>query len=231
MIREAIPGKTVAQHVNVEWSLNDKTYKSSIPYLIFLPNNYEQREEPWPLMIFLHGAGQRGNGGNDLQALLRHGPPKLVLDRRDFPFIVVSPQSPPPPKSNLFPQAIMAMVDHVSENYRVDRRRIVATGLSLGGNMTFNLAAAFPDRIAAAIPISGPGNPDQAPQLAKMPLWVFFGEQDGPDRVQKTVAAIKAAGNENVRLVIYPGVGHNAWTQTYRNEEIYTWLLEQKLSD
>ena len=121
-------------------------------------------------------------------------------------------------------------MDDIAAKYRVDKDRIYLTGLSMGGFGTWSLAAAHPERFAAIVPICGGGNPADAAKLKNLPIWVFHGAKDPvvpPERSESMVKAIKAAGG-NVKLTVYPDAGHDAWTATYENPELYRWLFAQK---
>ena len=144
-------------------------------YLLFLPEGYESSgEKKWPLMLFLHGAGE---SGNDLEKVKLHGPPKIVGHKKDFPFIVVSPQSP---GRGWNPDTLNALLDDVVAHNRVDPDRVYLTGLSMGGFGTWALAAAHPDRFAAIAPICGGGNP-QGRREAQDPADLGLPRGQGPD--------------------------------------------------
>ena len=198
----------------------------TMDYLLFLPDNYAEREE-WPLLLFLHGAGERGD---DLAQVKMHGPPKIVETQKDFPFVVVSPQC----KSNRWwdPAKLSALLDDVVAKYHIDEDRIYVTGLSMGGFGSWALAAAEPDRFAAIVPICGGGEPRSVRRFAHLPVWVFHGAKDSvvpPQRAEEMVDALKAVDG-NVKLTIYPEAGHNSWTPAYSSQELYDWLLQQKRS-
>ena len=199
------------------------TVKMDLSYLLFLPEDYD-KEKSWPLILFLHGAGE---SGSDVDKVKAHGPPKIVETKKDFPFIVVSPQSR---RFGWNVDALIGLLDHVVSKYRVDRRRIYLTGLSMGGYGTWSLAARAPDRFAAIVPICGGGNPADAEKLKKLPIWVFHGAKDGTvpiSRSEQMVEAIKAAGG-NVEFTIYPDAGHDSWTETYADPKLYKWLLKHQ---
>ena len=212
-------GRQTAMHF-----LAQSSEKIEIDYLLFLPKGYGQSDERWPMIFFLHGAGERGE---DLEKVKIHGPPKIVESKTDFSFIVVSPQSR---KFGWDVNLLEALLDDVVSKYRVDPDRIYLTGLSMGGYGTWALAAAQPDRFAAIVPICGGGDPTTADRLAKLPAWVFHGAKDKVvplERSKQMVEALEAAGGA-VRLTVYPEAGHDSWTETYDNPELYRWLLEQK---
>jgi predicted peptidase len=204
----------------------DRTIRVKLNYLLCLPKDYEQKPS-WPLVLFLHGAGERGD---DLQAVKKHGPPKLIAQGRDFPFIVVAPQCP---KNKWWePYELTALLDEIEEKYKVDKDRIYVTGISMGGFGTWSLAAYAPDRFAALAPICGGGDPMTARRIAAIPIWVFHGAKDTAvslERSEQMVEALKKKGG-NVKFTVYPEAGHDCWTETYENPELYSWLLEQKLA-
>jgi predicted peptidase len=202
----------------------DVTVKVKLGYLLFLPEGYGKTDQAWPLLLFLHGAGE---SGTDLARVKIHGPPKLVETKKDFPFIVVSPQSP---GRGWNAETLTALLDEVVAKHKVDPNRIYVTGLSMGGFGTWTLAAATPERFAAIVPICGGGNPADAKRLKDLPIWVFHGAKDRTvplERSEVMVNALKAAGS-NVKFTVYPEAGHDSWTETYNNPELYKWLLQQR---
>lgn len=217
---EAVPGKQVAG----KFTAKDGTDQQ---YLLFVPEKYDATKEAWPLMVFLHGSGERGD---NLDLVKVHGPPKIVETKADFPFIVLSPQCAKDRRWN--PDDLVAMIDDLASSLRVDKERIYLTGLSMGGYGTWTTAAKYPDRFAAIVPICGGGDPASAEKLKNIPCWVFHGAKDGAVPLAKSeemVEAIKKAGGEP-KFTIYPEAGHDSWTESYNNAELYTWLLKQSLS-
>lgn len=198
---------------------------AEIRYLLFLPREYQSSGKDWPLLLFLHGAGERGA---DLELVKKHGPPKIVETNRDFPFIVVSPQCPS--NERWHPAVLLQLIDHVVANYRVDQQRIYVTGLSMGGFGTWALCTTAPERFAAAVPICGGGKSSEANRLKDLPLWVFHGAHDQIvllHHSEEMVRAIKSAGG-TVKFTVYPEGGHDSWTETYANPSVYDWLLEKR---
>lgn len=195
-------------------------------YLAYVPDDYDaDPSKKWPLLLFLHGAGERGS---DLELVKVHGPPKLVAADRKFPFVVVSPQCPRGVPWS--PPALEALIGGIQRKYRIDDSRIYLTGLSMGGHATWQLAARHPDRYAAIIPVCGRGDPSEAPRLRDLPVWAFHGALDDVVPLsgsRNMIDAIKAAGG-NPRFTIYPAAGHDSWTETYSNDEIYSWLMQQR---
>lgn len=195
-----------------------------LKYLLYLPPEYKPDGDPWPLLVFLHGMGE---SGDNLEMVKRHGPPKLIAEGKHFPFIVLSPQAPRPGWNV---HAVAALIDAIAERYNVDRSRIYLTGLSMGGFGTWALAAEYPEKFAAIAPICGGGDPRTAPRLKDIPVWVFHGAKDPVVPLaasQRMVDALKAVGG-NVRFTVYPDAGHDSWTVTYNNPELYEWFLKHR---
>jgi predicted peptidase len=199
----------------------------SCKYLLFLPEGYGKEQKHWPLMLFLHGAGERGD---DLNKVKVHGPPKIVQTRKDFPFIVVSPQCPEDDWWTKKTEVLINLLDDIIARYDVDTERIYLTGLSMGGYGSWALASEYPDRFAAVVPICGGGNRIMSIFLKDMPIWAFHGAKDSVVPVEESkelVEAINARGG-NAKLTIYPDANHDSWTETYNNQEVYDWLLEHR---
>ena len=206
-----------------------KQVEVKLDYLLYLPEDYgKDQNKKWPLILFLHGAGERGN---DVQLVAKHGPPKLLAGKTDLPvkqFVVVSPQCP----TNGWwqPLDVIALLDEVSQKYSVDADRVYLTGLSMGGFGTWETASRYPERFAAIAPICGGGDPRRVRSLGSMPTWVFHGDKDPTVPVQRSIEmvdALKQAGNE-AKFTRYPDAGHDSWTVTYNNPELYQWFLQHK---
>lgn len=196
-------------------------------YLLYLPKDYAESNEAFPLVLFLHGAGERGN---DLEKVKVHGLPRLVNEGKDFPFIVVSPQCPDLMLWNT--DVLSSLLDEIEANYRVDKNKIYVTGLSMGGHGTWSLALSQPNRFAAIAPVCGWADTTKANLIAHLPIWVFHGAKDVVVQVKSSedmVSALKNYGSD-VKLTIYPEANHDSWTETYNNEELYKWFLEQSLN-
>lgn len=194
-------------------------------YLLFLPNHYLDRPEPWPLILFLHGAGERGN---DLKLIKAHGIPKIVEERKDFPFIAVSPQCPD--GQYWIPDMLTLLLDEVEAAHRVDSDRIYLTGISMGGYGAWRMALDYPYRFAAIAPVCGGGTPEEACRIRHLPAWVFHGARDRVVPISESedmVIALKRCGG-NVRFTVYPTAGHDSWTETYNNKELYEWFVQHR---
>jgi predicted peptidase len=216
------PGQQ-AQSFSKEYTRTEK-----LDYLFYLPKEYGQDNNKIPLLLFLHGSGERGN---DVNLVAKHGPPKLISEGKDFPFIVVSPQCPDGLWWTMDSQLeiLNDMVENICDNYNVDKDRIYITGLSMGGYGTWSMLAKYPDKFAAAVPICGGGDSLLVNRYCKIPIWVFHGAKDNVVPVAQSesmVNALKKCGS-NVKFTVYPEAGHNSWEETYNNPEVFKWILEQ----
>lgn len=202
----------------------------SYDYLIYLPEDYTGRDKKFPLVLFLHGAGERGD---NLDLVKTHGPPKLAAAGKSFPFIIVSPQCA---KNEIWDaEVLLRLVQSIENQYRVDSKRIYVTGLSMGGFGTWSLVARAPEKFAAAAPVCGGGNfidfvlgsKETKDALKSLPLWVFHGGADGVVKVTEAyrMVSLLERGAREIKLTVYPGVGHNSWTETYDNPALYEWFL------
>jgi predicted peptidase len=207
----------------------------SAQYLLFLPKGYNARgPQRWPLLLFLHGAGERGA---DLQRVKVHGPPKILKKQPDFPFILVSPQCPDGEVWS--DEVVLGLLDQVQKKYKVDPTRVYLTGLSMGGFGTWSLGTKYPERFAAIAPICGGGEPlgvllasrTKVAALKSLGVWAFHGAKDPVVDVtesERMVNALKKAGVTDVTFTIYPEAQHDSWTETYENPKLYSWLLEHQ---
>lgn len=218
------PGKQVGQLL-----VSQADPEQKLGHLLFLPKDYGTKHRKWPVMLFLHGSGERGD---DLKLVKVHGPPKLVDSRPDFPFIVVSPQCPKERSWNgeVQQHVLAELLDSVLTRFAADPQRVVITGLSMGGFGSWSLTARHPLLFAAAVPICGGGDPSDAAKLKGVPFWAFHGAKDKgvPLRLsEEMVSTIQNAGG-TARLTVYPEAEHDSWTETYKNEAVYDWLLLQR---
>ncbi len=182
--------------------------------------------EQWPLLLFLHGSGERGS---DIARVKTHGPPKIADQDPAFPFILLSPQLPDEEDWDL--AKLDAILDHVLATLPVDRSRVYLTGLSRGGHATWRWGAAEPERFAALAPVAGRGDPADGCALVATPTWAFHGDRDDvvtPEGSFAMARAIRACGGRQTRLTIYPDLGHNAWDPAYEDPALYLWLLRHR---
>jgi predicted esterase len=222
------------------------TPHSVIGYMEYVPQGYNANSDKYPIVIFLHGLGERGPNSTDYNTLLtgvpaltKLGPPKHVRNGAQFPFILVSPQL----KNNYGGWSsayIMEVVNHVKTYLRIDERRIIVTGLSLGGGGTWTMAQDYTKLFAAAAPVCGSNNTlSKACLIAaeNLPIWAFHGDRDGTVPMSRSVNMVNAINNcsptpnPKAKLTIYAGLGHNVWDRayaldhTYHNPNIYEWMM------
>jgi predicted peptidase len=239
----ALIGPARANGAPVETGFINATVRlgeNSLNYVVYVPRDYAP-ERAWPVVLFLHGAGERGDNG--LAQTQTGVGPAIRLHPERFPCLVVMPQCPAnkgwgPRLGNVaeatpeVADLALAALDATIQKYHGDPDRIYLTGLSLGGFGTWAIGARHPAKFAALMPICGGGRPaDMAPLLKDLPIWVFHGDADPAVPVQRSrdmVEALKSAGNTKVKYTEYPGVGHNSWDRAYGDAEAIAWLLSQK---
>ena len=208
-------------------------HRRHLQYLLHRPAGMQSSSGRWPLLLFLHGAGERGNR---IQSILRHGPPKIATLRPDFPFIVISPQCPA--GETWEQQPLTELLDQVEATENVDLSRVYGTGISMGGYGVWHLAVNHPDRFAAMAPICGGGHllpllllsTARRTALEKLPLRAYHGARDKVVPLaesERMVRAYREAGG-SCDLVIYPEAAHDAWTQTYSDPALWKWFLEHQ---
>ena len=218
------PGQT-AQKFSLE-----RKQVFSADYLLFLPEGYGgDAAKRWPLILFLHGAGERGS---NVWLVTKHGVPKVDTQQSGFPFIVVAPQCP---KGKIWSNdQILALLDAVETQYAVDTRRVYLTGISMGGFGTWSLGLSHPERFAAIAPICGGGDlitpllADKS-ELVRLSMWAFHGAKDPTVPLaesERMVGYMKKIGVKEVKFTVYPEAQHDCWTQTYANPELFAWFLQ-----
>lgn len=195
-----------------------------IDYVIRYPKQFQEGEK-YPLLFYIHGAGGRGR---DIQVIYDHSFFKET-EEYDLPLISIAPQCYEDSWFSIFEQLqefIKAMIDQEF----VDKDRVYVMGSSMGGYTTWQLAMSRPEWFAAIVPICGGGMYWNAARMMHMGVWAFHGSVDTtvfPEESKKMVDSLNHKGG-NARLTIYEGEGHNAWTPTFHNQEMWQWLFTQK---
>lgn len=214
-------------HVNAQQVANkfDLKRTQSLNYLLYIPPNYSNSTELFPLVLFLHGGGE---SGSDIELVKKHGFPKLIEQGKQYPFFVLAPQNPVK-KKFWNEKDVLQLLDSVISSHRVDEKRIYLTGMSRGGYGAWSLAAQYPDRFAALVAVCGVAPSPYASWLGQMPIWVFHGVNDNVIPVSESVEMVKELrrNGNNAKLTLYPEVGHNAWDYAYTDEEMVNWLVKQ----
>ncbi len=196
--------------------------KLGFPYIEYKP---EKAEKGLPLIVFLHGAGERDDG-RGLPLAEKHGFHK-IFGQKDYEFVYLIPQIPRGTFWGARQETLTAFIKKAIKKYDIDEKRVYLTGLSMGGIGTWCTALSEPELFSAIVPMCGIGYEWMASTL-NMPIWVFHGDQDTAVPVEhsdKMVEALRKAG-KNVRYTRYEGVGHNCWDYAC-NEETLEWLLSQ----
>ena len=215
----------------IRWQV---TQAGELTYLCYLPKDYPgPAGQLWPLMLFLHGMGERGTA---IQLTAVHGPLKQVKRGQEFPFIIIAPQCP---AGELWQNGpLLQLLHQVERKFTVDPNRVYLTGISMGGYGAWQLGLRHPGKFAALVPICGGGNMievlvgprDQPAAFKSLPVWAFHGAKDNvvpPDESRRLVNQLRKLGVKRAKLTVYPEANHDSWTQTYENPELYKWLLKQ----
>lgn len=196
--------------------------KKDVAYHIYLPKNYDDKTKI-PLLLFLHGSGERGD---DLDRVLKWGPPKHISNGRQFPCVVLSPQCPADERWS--PETLAQLVDWVHGQFKIDGTRMYVTGLSMGGAGTFALLEKYPKVFAAAVPICGVIETDMPKRLAAVPIRAFVGSEDKVvHEMMSLTKAVQEAGGK-ARVFVFNAVGHVSWPMVYEDDEYLSWLLMHK---
>jgi predicted peptidase len=220
------------------------TNRTEVLYRFATPEKTEEGKK-YPLVLFLHGSGERGT---DNKAQLKHGVNDILKGAADLgePIFLIAPQCPPerwwaeptPDRlglkdaggENPLLAAIVALLGDTADKHPVDRKRIYVTGLSMGGFGTWDLLARYPKTWAAAIPICGGGDPETVKKFDHIPIRIFHGDADeviAPASSERMASALKKVGGK-AELTMYPGVGHDSWTRAYQDPEVIKWLFAQR---
>ena len=214
----------------VDASLETVT-KEKLDYYLYYPQDYETSpEKEFPILLFLHGGGE---SGDTLGALKKNGPPKMIVDGKQFPFLILAPQNPYK-KKWWNTRAVNQLLDSIVADNRVDKDRIYLTGLSRGGGAAWEMAVQYPEKFAALAVVCGMAPVPYAAWIdKKMPIWVFHGEEDKsiPFSESETMVNRLRSMAYDVKFTRYPGVGHNSWSKAYATEELYEWFVRQKKED
>ena len=198
----------------------------SFDYLCYTPKDYDGTKK-YPLLLFLHGAGERGN---DVSLVGRYGFFKQAAEGKDFPFIMVGPQCPSDQYWGNHLESLNIFLDEIIAQYNVDESRIYLNGISMGGTGTWHLLMAHPERFAAAAPVCGTGIYWYGIRIANKPLGIFHGDADTTVPIADSYAMVESIRRYggDPKLTVFEGVGHNAWDYAYTNE-LVDWFLKHSL--
>lgn len=200
----------------------EESGKNGFPYIAYISENISSHPA---LLIQLHGAGERGNGGKDVEKVLVHGFSKIVNDNNFNDCILLMPQCPVGTFWVAKTESLKKFIDKIMLEYSVDADRVYLCGLSMGGFGTWYTAMAYPDLFAAIAPCCGGGMAWNAHTL-KMPVWAFHGLDDtavSPSQTIEMVEQLKKT-NPNLKYDLYEGVGHDSWNKAF-SEQTLLWIL------
>jgi predicted peptidase len=200
--------------------------QATLRHWVDLPAGYaDAPERHWPLIVFLHGAGERGER---LGAVRVHGLPKLLDGGQAVPAIVVSPQCEA--DFDWDPHLLHGLLQALKTQWRIDERRVTATGLSMGGAGCWDWAMQYPGDLAGIAPVCGFGRWLRIARMHTVPVRAYHGLDDDvvpADASRRLVTALRGAGGQ-AELTLYPGVGHDAWTPAYADPGLLPWLLARQ---
>jgi len=204
-----------------------REHPAKVQYLVQLPRGYdEQTNRFWPMVFYLHGIGE---WGDDLKKVLRFGPPRLMAQGTNLPCIVVSPQLPKGYFWFRESNSMLEILEEVTALYRVDKRRVHATGNSMGAFGAILVVAREPERFASLVPVCGGVDYLDSLRLRDVPIWAFHGEKDSIIPVEESrrlVELVNQIGGK-ARLTIYRDAGHNCWDRAYDDPALWDWMLAQ----
>ena len=213
------------QRISPCLSTMNETCFQNIRCLVREPKDFDPLKK-YPVLLYLHGAGTRGN---DINKLYTNPFFQLIETHHDLPFVIVAPLCEENTWFDIW-KHLKLFVNEIAALPFADRERIYVIGASMGGYATWQLAMSMPDQFAAIVPICGGGMYWNAARLVNVPVWAFHGAKDPTVRLEeslKMVEAVKRCGGE-AKLTVYPENSHDAWSDTYRNPEVFAWLLKHK---
>lgn len=196
-------------------------------YLVYLPKDYDG-EKKYPLLLFLHGAGERGD---NLEVLKCHSIPKIFEDDVDYEAVVISPQCKHNKTWNSDPVRLRSFISEMIEKYAIDENAISITGISMGGYGTWQMIMDYPDLFSATAPICGGGMAWRADTILNLPIRIYHGEIDDAVNVfysKDIYRVLKKRNAKDAELFLYPNVGHDVWVQAYEQTDLISWLISKR---
>ena len=198
-------------------------------YLKYTPKTNDSEKKP--LLIFMHGAGERGEpDGSELERVGRHGYFKEVAEGKEFPFVMVAPQCPKDDYWGSFIESLNLFLDKIIEENNIDTHRIYLTGLSMGGTASWLWGQSSPERFAAIAPVCGEGISWYSARLTNTPIRAFHGDIDDTVSPHQSLAMVSSINKRGGRaeLVLFHGVKHNSWDYAY-NDDLVAWFMKHSL--
>ncbi|MFC1789949.1 right-handed parallel beta-helix repeat-containing protein [Patescibacteria group bacterium] len=241
------PARAVDPNLFLDKEYSSSAYSHKMPYRLFVPKNYNSLTK-YPLVLFLHGAGGRGNDNVSHLYDVDIGLVKLISSSNQAanPSFIIAPQCPNDEQwvdtpwgngsydqDNISVSDEMLMVKDILDltisQYNIDTSRLYLTGLSMGGYGAWDMVTRFSNFFAAVVPICGAGSPNHANLIKDLPIWAFHGSSDGVVPVsgsREMIASIEALGG-NPKYTEYPGTYHNSWNKAYIEPELLPWIYAQ----
>ncbi len=207
-----------------------KTENNKLAYTIFLPNGYSA-DNKYPLILSLHGAGERGNGVEELDHCTNIGIGRYIKkDGMELDAVVLCPQCPKDRVWNHLIWDLKDLVDEIAVRYSVDENRMTVTGMSMGGFGTWEMALVFTDTFAAYAPICGGGMAWRTGVLKGKKIWAFHGDKDNVVDISNSIEMVNSARKygADVRFTVFNGVAHGSWDPAYLETILIQWLLSQE---
>ncbi len=225
----AFAGQSSGQEISGELSTS-YTVPINMPYLVVLPHGYGRRPGPLPVILYLHGGGERGR---DLSVLQHVAAVQEAKTRPEYPFILLAPLDPDPEQdwtNTGYKEAVLRILDSVLAKYNGDRDRVYMTGISMGGYATWFFAKSFPHRFAAIAPLAGDPQSRWAPLLTQLPIWIFHGTNDTVVPITDTESMVETLQKLGANPKFTPVVGgdHDIAKSVYSRDDLYRWFLEHK---
>lgn len=216
--------------------MKKETFKAGadnqLGYFVYLPEDYRaESESKYPLIVSLHGAGERGNGDSQLENVNNIGLGRYFKEGlMELPCVVLCPQCPADRVWNQLIYDVKELILKTESNYNIDTTRVSITGMSMGGYGSWEMGMTFPEMFSAVAPICGGGMGWRAGALKGKPVWAFHGESDNVVNIAESREMVERAhaGGAKVKFTIFWGVQHNSWDPAYLDTRVIDWLLEQK---
>ena len=203
----------------------------TLGYIEYLPADYDEGRD-YPLVLFLHGYGECGNGDEkQVEAVEVHGFPRYAHEGAEYPFVLIAPQCPYGSIWPVLTESLNRFLDHLLDAYKVDPARVCLTGLSMGGTETWIWGCGSHERFACLAPVCGAAINWLAFTLKDTPVWAFHGTEDGCiscEESKRMTGLINNAGG-HAALTLYPGVGHDSWVNAYQDPALVEWIMAQRL--
>lgn len=203
--------------------------ESTLKYILTAPTNFDKEKESLPLIVFLHGAGERGD---DIEKLKVYCIPKLFTENPDRERVItLSPQCHAEKTWYDFKPHVLSLIDQISEEYNVDKSRITLCGISMGAFGTWEIAMSARDKFAAIAPICGGGMSWRAWYVNNLPIRVYHGRRDDIVPIafsEMMVDAIRAQGNNDVEFTVYDDLGHCCWDRAFEETDLVSWLASAR---